>query len=76
MLSNEFKDAEIEISENALQVIMSIEFSKDVEEFERNGIAVSVESYENNKIKVVFNTGAVPQNMFTPAVSALKKALI
>ncbi len=76
LLSNEFKDAEIEISENALQVIMSIEFSKDVEEFERNGIAVSVESYENNKIKVVFNTGAVPQNMFTPAVSALKKALI
>ena len=75
MLAQEFTNSKIEISENALQIIMTIPFDKNIEVFEKNGIAVSVESYESGILKIIFNTGAVPQNAFKEAINALKKAL-
>ena len=54
---------------------MTVPFEKNIDEFEKNGIAVSVESYDNGILKLIINTGAVPQNMFKNAIIALKNAL-
>ena len=75
MLTQEFENSDIEISDNALQIIMTVPFSKDIGVFEKNGIAVSVESYENGILKMIFNTGAVPQKCYKEAITALKNAL-
>lgn len=76
LLSEEFKNAEIEISENALKIIMSVPFGKNTDIFEENGIAVLTESYENGILKIILNPSAVPQNMLNSAIEALKKAII
>ena len=75
MLTQEFENSDIEISDNALQIIMTVPFSKDIGVFEKNGIAVSVESYENGILKMIFNTGAVPQKCYKDAIAVLKNAL-
>lgn len=75
LLANEFKNAEIEISENALKIIMSIPFNKSIDSFEKNGISVSIESYENGILKMILNPSAVPQDMFYEAVQALKSVI-
>ena len=75
LLSEEFKNAEIEISENALKIIMSVPFNKSIERFEENGIAVLAESYENGILKMILNPSAVPQDMFYAAVKALKSTI-
>ncbi len=75
LLSEEFKNAEIEISENALKIIMSVPFSKTTDIFEKSGISVLLESYENATLKIILNTSTIPQNMFQSAIKALKKAI-
>lgn len=75
LLSEEFKNAEIEISENALKIIMSVPFSKTTDIFEKSGISVLLESYENETLKIILNTSAIQQNMFQSAIKALKKAI-
>ena len=49
ILKKEFPNAQISISENTLQIIMSVKFDKDIEVFEKNSISLFVEKY-NNKI--------------------------
>ena len=66
---------EIEISENALKIIMSVPFSKTTDIFEKSGISVLLESYENETLKIILNTSAIQQNMFQSAIKALKKAI-
>ncbi|MDE6412356.1 MAG: PLP-dependent aminotransferase family protein, partial [Eubacterium sp.] len=75
LLSEEFKNAKIEISENALKIIMRIPFSKSLDVFEENGIAVLTESYENGILKMILNPSAVNEDIFDEAISALKKVL-
>ena len=75
LLSKEFKNAKIEISENSLKIIMRIPFSKSLDVFEKNGIAVLAESYENGILKIILNPSAVNEDMFDNAINALKRAL-
>ncbi len=75
LLSDEFKNADVEISENALQVILSLPFSKDPGIFQKAGIAVSVENFDGKNITLIFNTGAVGQKNFSSAIKALKSAI-
>lgn len=75
LLSEEFENAEIEISENALKIIMSIPFNKPINTFEENGISVLIESYKNGIVKIILNPSAIQQNMFKSAIAALKKAI-
>lgn len=75
LLSKEFEDAEIEISENALKIIMCIPFCKTIDIFEKNGISVLIEDHKNGILKMVLNTSAIQQNMFHSAIKALKKAI-
>lgn len=76
MLKAEFKNAKINISENALQIKMTVPFNKDVAIFEENGIRVFVEGYENGTLTLVLNTGSIQTNEFEEAVNSLKKAIL
>lgn len=76
ILADEIKNAKIEISENALQVIVTAPFNKSTDVFEENGLAVCIESCENGAIKLVLNTGALPEKYFVRASNALKRAII
>ncbi len=76
LLSKEFPDSEVEISENALQIIFTHRFCKNPKIFEKHGIAVLIEKCENDTVTLILNTGAVPQNRFNDAVEALKKAIL
>lgn len=76
MLKAEFKNAKIKISDNALQIKMTVPFNKDVTVFEENGIKVFIEGYENGTLKLVLNTGSIQTNEFESAVNSLKKAIL
>lgn len=75
LLQKAFPEAEAEISENALQVIMKLPFDKKESVFEENGIELFIEKYENGIITLVLNAGSIPENQLESAVSALKKAM-
>ena len=47
ILKNKFPKADIKISENTLQIIMTVKFNKDIEIFEKNNISLFIEKYEN-----------------------------
>lgn len=75
LLQEAFPDAEAEISENALQVILKLPFDKSKSVFEENGIDLFIESCENGFITLVLNAGSIPEKELKNAVSALKKAI-
>lgn len=71
-----FPDAEIEISENALQIIMKTNFEKNEDEFEKKGIKIFIDEYKNGRIKLCLNTSSITEKNFDSAVKSLKSALI
>lgn len=75
-LKAEFPDAEIEISENALQIIMKTNFEKNEDEFEKKGIKIFIDEYKNGRIKLCLNTSSITEKNFDSAVKSLKAALI
>lgn len=75
LLKNEFKGAKIKISDNALQIKMTIPFSKSIDIFEENGLRVFIESYENQVLKLVLSAGSIQTNEFKNAIASLKKAV-
>lgn len=75
-LKSEFPTADIEISENALQIIMKTDFNKNKEAFKQHGVKIFIDEYKNNRIKLCLNTSSINEKDFNSAVKALKKALI
>lgn len=75
-LKKEFPCAKIEISENALQIIMETDFCKNEKIFEENSIKIFIDEYQNNRIKLCLNTSSINEKDFDSAVKALKNALI
>lgn len=75
LLKDEFKEAKIKISDNALQIKMTVPFNKNVNAFEKNGIKVFIESCEKGMIKLVLNTGSIQTNEFKNAIISLKEAI-
>lgn len=75
ILKKEFPRAKIETSENLLQVIMTVPFSGDISVFEKNGIKLYVEKYENGYITLVLSPGGIPQEKLNGAAIALKKSI-
>lgn len=75
-LKSEFPTADIEISENALQIIMKTDFNKNKETFKQHGVKIFIDEYKNNRIKLCLNTSSINEKDFDSAVKALKKALI
>lgn len=75
LLTKEFKEANVEISENALQIKLSIPFNKSTDVFKEHGLAVFIESYENGILKLVLNTSSIQTSEFQNAINSLKKAI-
>lgn len=75
-LKKEFPCAKIEISENALQIIMETDFCKSEKAFEENSIKIFIDEYQNGRIKLCLNTSSIHEKDFDSAVKALKNALI
>ncbi len=75
MLEERIPAAQIEISENALQIILTAPFDKEPSIFEKNGISLNIEKYENKTITAILNTGAVPQKKFEAAADAIAEIL-
>lgn len=76
MLKKEFPAADIDISENALQIIMVTDFNKNEAAFEENSIKIFIDEYKNGRIKLCLNTSSISEKSFNLAVKALKKAII
>lgn len=74
-LKSDLPNAKCTISENALQILLSCDFNKDISVFEKNSLSVHIKSFENNKIQIVLSPSAIENNEIDKAVDALKKAL-
>lgn len=74
-LKNTFPNSSVEISENALQVLMETPFNKDESVFENNKIKIYIDKHENGKIRLCFNISSVSEEKFDSAISLLKTCL-
>ncbi|MGN0522026.1 MAG: PLP-dependent aminotransferase family protein [Eubacterium sp.] len=75
LLKKELPDAEIEIGENTLQIILISKFSKDISVFEKCSLKVFIEKYDSNRIVLVISPSAVSNNELEDAARCLKEAL-
>lgn len=75
MLKKAFPNADIEISENLLQVIITTDFFKPENIFDEYGVKVFIEKRDENKITLVLNPGSIPEKELENSVIALKKAI-
>ena len=75
ILKNKFPKADIKISENTLQIIMTVKFNKDIEIFEKNNILLFIEKYENGYITIVLSPSGIPTSKLENAGEILKNAI-
>lgn len=75
MLKKSFPNADIEISENLLQVIITTDFFKPENIFDEYGVKVFIEKRDENKITLVLNPGSIPEKELENSVNVLKKAI-
>jgi len=75
ILKNKFPKADIKISENTLQIIMTVKFNKDIEIFEKNNISLFIEKYENGYITIVLSPSGIPTSKLENAGEILKNTI-
>ena len=75
LLKKNFPDALVEIGENTLQIVFKCRFEKKLSVFEKNGISVFTEKYENHELVLVISPSAIPQNELANAAQALKQSI-
>ncbi len=75
LLEKRLENSSIEISENALQIIITAPFNKKAVAFEKNGVSVFIEELKNNKITIVISVASIPEKEFEEAAERLCKAL-
>lgn len=75
LLKRSLPDAQIEIGENTLQIVLSADFNKELSTFEDLGLKVFTEKYENGTIVLVISPSAIPYSKMNNAVNMLKTAL-
>lgn len=75
MLKKAFPNADIEVSENLLQVIITTDFFKPENIFDEYEVKVFIEKRDENKITLVLNPGSIPEKELENSVIALKKAI-
>ncbi len=63
------------IGENGLQVKIECNFDGDIKDFEKNGISVCINKYDNSQIEIVLIPSAIDNDCIEEAVTALKKVL-
>lgn len=69
-------EAKIEIGENTLQIILVAKWNKSPEEFEKAGIKVFTEKYENNRITLVLSPSGIPGAELEKAARLLADVLL
>ena len=75
-LRDRFKEAEIEIGENTIQITLRCPFKGSSEKLTESGIRAFVEGCENGSIMLVISPSGIPQNKLDNAADALVKALL
>lgn len=75
LLCRELSGAEIQLSENTLQIIMEVAFSGNPDVFRQNKTAVHIDRCENGKLRLVLSPASVKSNDLEAAAAALKAAL-
>lgn len=75
ILKKEFPNAQISISENTLQIIMSVKFDKNIEVFEKNSISLFVEKYEKGLITIVLSPSGIPSSKLLEGAKTLRKTI-
>ena len=76
LLKEFLPDAKIEIGENTLQIMLKTEWHLSPKEFEKAGIKVFIEKYENGKITLVISPAGIPGGELQDAAEALGKVLL
>lgn len=66
----------IAISDNKLQVKFITKFDKDIDVFEKNGIAIYFKKQQNNNIEFILSSSAIAESDIKNAVAKLKEVLI
>lgn len=69
-------EAEIEIGENTLQIILRTAWNRSLAEFEKAGIKVFTEKYENNRITLVLSPSGIPKGELEKAARILSNVLL
>ena len=76
MLKKLLPDAEMEIGENTLQIILVTAWNRSLAEFEKAGLKVFVEKYENDKITLVISPSGIPSDELEKAAQVLANVLL
>ncbi len=76
LLKKELPDAKIEIGENTLQIVLISRFNKDSSVFERFGLKVFTEKYENGEIVLVLSPSAIPNSELDIIAKKLKMSIL
>lgn len=74
-IKKQIPNAKCSIGENGLQVKVEAPFNKDEDIFDKNGIAVHINSIKNGKIKLVLSPSAINTNEITDCAMALRDLL-
>lgn len=69
-------EAKIEIGENTLQIVLVAKWNKPLAEFEKAGIKVFAEKYENNRITLVLSPSGIPGAELEKAARLLADVLL
>ncbi|MDD6236934.1 MAG: PLP-dependent aminotransferase family protein [Clostridiales bacterium] len=76
MLQQLLPNAEIEIGENTLQIILATEWNRSPTEFEKAGLRVFTEKYQNNRITLVLSPSGIPNGELEQAAQILADVIL
>lgn len=76
MLKKFLPNADIQIGENTLQIVLKAKWDGNPEEFEKAGIKVFVQDFENNEITLVLSPSGVPNGELEKATQILSQVLL
>lgn len=75
MLSSVIPNAQIQISENLLQIKLTASYNGDINEFERRGVAINIVDHTGNKLIARLNPSALAEEKFEEAANLVKQIL-
>lgn len=76
MLKELLPEAKIEIGENTLQIVLVTKWNKSLEEFEKAGIKIFADKYENEELTLVISPSGIPNGELEKAANVLSNVLL
>ena len=68
-------DADTQIGENTLQIVLKTKWHGNPKEFEKAGIKVFIQKYENNEITLVLSPSGVPNGELEKSAEILAQVI-